>query len=55
MVCLRGVAGELPKRQLHSTAEVAEPLLAALPFAEVVKWCIYLSRAQSQCFLPAGS
>jgi hypothetical protein len=39
----------------RGTAEVAEPLLAALAFAEVVKWCIYLSRAQSQCSLPAGS
>lgn len=51
MICFRGVAGELPERQ---EAE-AEPLLAALAFAEVVKWCIYLSRAQSQCSRPAGS
>lgn len=38
-----------------STAEVAVALLAALAFAEVVKWCISLFRAQAQGSLSAGS
>lgn len=38
-----------------STAQVAVALLAALAFAEVVKWCISLFRAQAQGSLSAGS
>lgn len=55
MLCFWGVAGELPKRQSPSTAKVAVALLAALAFAEVVKWCISLFRAQAQGSLSAGS
>lgn len=38
-----------------SIAEVAVALLAALGFAEVVKWCISLSTAQAQSSPSSGS
>lgn len=55
MRCFWGVAGELPRRQSPAVAELAVALLAALAFAEVVKWCISLFRAQAQGSLSAGS
>lgn len=54
--CSASGSGQRAARKAEpSTAQVAVALLAALAFAEVVKWCISLFRAQAQGSLSAGS